>query len=357
MSASLAAIPFVNLLVSPSYLVFFLIVASIYAIVSLGLNLQWGHTGLFNIGVSGFFAMGAYCFAILATPPASSHLGGFGWSFVPALIAAMLATGLAALGIGIPTLRLREDYLAIATIGIAFSIQLVAMNLQAVTGGTQGIYDIPQPLGGLVHGHFAANVLFLGVVLALLALTYLALQALVHSPWGRVLRAIREDELAAVALGKNAFLYRLQSFVIGAALMGLGGALYASFIKYISPADFLPVLTFQIWAMLIVGGSGNDRGAILGAYLVWYLWTYSGTLMQSVLPAAWQIKAGAFQVIFIGVVLTAALIYRPRGILGSRRTIVPAAVDATEDASDPDIPQRRTTIGPTAPLRHAADRR
>lgn len=321
MSSVLAAIPVLNLFVSPSYLVFFLIVATIYAIASLGLNLQWGHTGLFNIGVAGFFAVGAYTFAILATPQASGHLGGFSWPFVPALLAATAATGLAALVVGIPTLRLRADYLAIATIGIAFSLQLVAMNLQALTGGTQGIYDIPQPLGGLFHGNQAYNLFFLAVVLGVLALSYFALRALVRAPWGRVLRAIREDEGAAACLGKDAFRLRLQAFVIGAILMGLAGALYASFIKYISPADFLPVLTFQIWAMLIVGGSGNDVGAILGAYVVWYLWTYSGTLMQTVLPASLQVKSGAFQVIFIGLVLMLTLIFRPRGILGSRRSV------------------------------------
>ncbi len=346
MSSVLAAVPLVNLFVSPSYLVFFLIVATIYAIVSLGLNLQWGHTGLFNIGVAGFFAVGAYTFAILTTPPASGHLGGFSWPFIPALLAAVVATGLTALIVGIPTLRLRADYLAIATIGIAFSLQLVAMNFQAVTGGTQGIYDIPQPLAGVFHGNLAYNLFFLAVVVGVLALSYLALRALVHAPWGRVLRAIREDEGAAACLGKDAFRLRLQAFVIGAILMGVGGALYASFIKYISPADFPPVLTFQIWAMLIVGGSGDDRGAILGAYLVWYLWTYSGTLMQYVLPASLQVKSGAFQVIFIGLVLMLTLIFRPRGILGSRRRT--AGIAQTPSPPSPVASRSRKRVGDAA---------
>ena len=106
-----------------------------------------------------------------------------------------------------------------------------------------------------------------------------------RSPWGRVLRAIREDEIAAASLGKRAFRFRLQAFVIGSMLMGLGGALYAHFVGYIAPEDFLPILTFQMWAMLIVGGSGNNRGAILGAFVVWGLWTLSGRLLREIVPA------------------------------------------------------------------------
>ncbi|AOU99202.1 ABC transporter permease [Acidihalobacter yilgarnensis] len=311
-----------------SYLVFFLILAAIYGVVSLGLNLQWGYTGLFNIGVAGFFAVGAYTYAILASPVTSGHLGGFNVPIPLSMVAAMLVTGVAALVIGFPTLRLRDDYLAIATIGIAFSIQLVAMNTQWLTGGTQGIYNIPQPLANVFKSNFEYNVFFLAMVLLILFVVYIALERMVHSPWGRVLMAIREDETAASSVGKNAFSYRLQSFVIGSMIMGLGGALYACFIKYISPQDFQPVLTFQIWAMLIIGGSGNNRGAVLGALLVWMLWSGSGTLVQAILPASLQVKGGAFQIILIGLVLMLTLIFKPRGILGNRRAIIPRAKQA-----------------------------
>lgn len=306
-----------------SYLIFFLVLASIYGITSMGLNLQWGYTGLFNIGVAGFFAIGAYAYAILASAPSFGHFGGFSIPIVISILLAMLVTGLAALIIGFPTLRLRDDYLAIATIGIAISIKLVAMNMQWLTGGTQGFYDIPQPLADIFKSNVEYNIFFLGVVLVILLLLYIALELMLRSPWGRVLMAIREDEIAAGSLGKAAFSYRLQSFVIGSMIMGLGGALYACFFKYISPQDFQSVLTFQIWAMLIIGGSGNNRGAMLGALLVWMLWSGSGTVVQWILPSSMQAKVGAFQIILIGLVLMMTLIFKPKGILGKRQAIVP----------------------------------
>jgi len=305
-----------------SYLVFFLIIASVFAIVCLGLNLQWGYTGLFNIGVAGFFAVGAYSYAILAGPHHAARLGSFGVPFLPALALSMVAAGLAALLVGFPTLRLRDDYLAIATIGIASSIQLVATNERWLTGGTQGARNIVQPLAGAFSSPLRYNLFFLAMMVAFVAVVYLALERMVNSPWGRVLMAIREDETAASSLGKNAFAYRLQSFVIGSMIIGLGGALYASFITFISPEDFLPVLTFQVWAMLIVGGSGNNRGAIIGAVLIWGLWTGSGSLAQMVLPADLQVKGGAIQIVLIGLVLMVVLIFRPRGLFGSRKALI-----------------------------------
>jgi branched-chain amino acid transport system permease protein len=136
-----------------------------------------------------------------------------------------------------------------------------------------------------------------------------------------VLRAIREDETAAASLGKRGFAFRLQSFVIGCMLMGLAGALYAHFVGYIAPEDFLPILTFQIWTMLILGGSGNNRGAIAGAFLVWAIWSLSGQLLREVLPAAEQARGAALQVVLIGVMLAIVLLLRPRGLFGERATV------------------------------------
>ncbi|MCO5100334.1 MAG: branched-chain amino acid ABC transporter permease [Burkholderiaceae bacterium] len=309
-----------------SYLVFFLAQASIFAIVCLGLNLQWGYTGLFNIGVAGFFLVGAYAFAILCGPEYLTHLGGFALPFPIGLAGALLASGLIAFVVGIPTLRLREDYLAIVTIGIATTLQLVALNAQQLTGGSQGAASIPRPLSGLLDSVFARNALMLAISLGVVVIVYAALEAMVRSPWGRVLKAIREDETAASSLGKNAFGYRLQAFVIGSSIMGLGGALYASFIGFVSPQDFLPVLTFQIWTMLIVGGSGNNKGAVLGALVMWAVWTLSGTAAQLVLPADLQVKGGAAQVILIGLVLMITLVFRPRGLIGEEASVSSGAI-------------------------------
>lgn len=304
-----------------SYLVFFLIQALIFAVVCLGLNLQWGYTGLFNIGVAGFFLVGAYAFAILCGPPYATHLGGFGLPYVVGLIGAMLAAALTAFVVGIPVLRLREDYLAIVTIGIATILQLIALNASPLTGGSQGATSIPRLLPDLFASVIGRNLLMLAVTVVFVVAVYWALEAMVRSPWGRVLKAIREDETAAESLGKNAFVFRLQSFVIGSAIMGLGGALYASFIGFISPQEFLPILTFQVWTMLIVGGSGNNRGAILGALLMWGVWTLSGTAAQALLPAGLQVKGGAAQIILIGLVLMLTLIFRPRGLIGEEAAV------------------------------------
>lgn len=299
-----------------SYGSFFLVFALTYAIIVLGLNLQWGFTGLFNVGVAGFVAVGAYTSAILTTPDAADRIGGFGWPVAAGWLAAMGVSGLAGLVVGVLALRLRHDYLAITTFGIAVTLQLVATNAQALTGGTFGVQFIPKPLQGWLGSGLAWNAAYLALVVVLLATVYVALEALVRSPWGRVLRAIREDEDAAASLGKRAITYRLQSFVIGSMLMGLGGAVYAHFVGYIAPEDFLPILTFQLWAMLIVGGSGNNRGAILGALLVWGFWATAGALLRGFIPQAEQARAAALQVVLIGVLIALMLVLRPRGLMG-----------------------------------------
>ncbi|MGK7869491.1 branched-chain amino acid ABC transporter permease [Falsiroseomonas sp. E2-1-a20] len=293
-----------------AYATFFLAFAGIFAVMALGLNLQWGFTGLFNVGVAGFVAIGAYASALLTTS------GGLpvavGW------LGAMAASGFAAFVVGLAALRLREDYLAITTFGIAVVIQLVALNAQWLTGGPFGIQSIPRPFFAALGSGLAWNLAYLGLVLAVLGLAWWALERLVASPWGRVLRAIREDEVAAASLGKRAMAFRLQSFVLGCMLMGLGGALYAHFVGYIAPEDFLPVLTFQIWAMLIVGGSGRNLGAVTGAVLVWGIWTVSGGLLRDLLPQAEQARGAALQVVLIGVLIAAILVARPRGLFGER---------------------------------------
>ncbi len=304
-----------------SYGTFFLVFASVFAVMVLGLNLQWGTTGLFNVGVAGFVAIGAYTTGLLTTPPVDGRVGGFGLPVIVGCLGAMLTSGLAGLVVGTAALRLRHDYLAITTFGIAVVVQLVALNAQWLTGGPFGVQFIPRPWQSVMGAGVGWNLAYLALVIAIVAALYIGLERLVRSPWGRVLRAIREDEQAAAALGKSAFRFRLQSFVIGSMLMGLGGALYAHFVGYIAPEDFLPILTFQLWAMLIVGGSGNNRGAILGAYLVWGFWAVSGGVLRSVVPQAEQARAAALQVVLIGVLIALMLLWRPRGLLGETTAV------------------------------------
>ncbi|HEX7382549.1 MAG TPA: branched-chain amino acid ABC transporter permease [Nevskiaceae bacterium] len=304
-----------------AYLIFFLSQGLIFAVCCLGLNLQWGNTGLFNVGVSGFYLIGAYTFALLCAPAGSVLLGGFGMPFIVGIIGSMVVTGIAAFIIGVATLRLRADYLAIATIGVAISLRLVALNTTSLTGGAQGFPNVPRPFGGLIQNNFDANLAFFGLMVVIVAVIYFGLEAMVRSPWGRVLRAIREDEPAAASLGKSPFSYRMQSFVIGSALIGLGGAMFASFLGFLSSDNFFSIMTFQVWTMLIIGGSGNNKGAILGAILIWAVWTATGSVAQAVLPTTMQVKGGALQIIFIGLILMLVLLFRPRGILGEEASV------------------------------------
>jgi branched-chain amino acid transport system permease protein len=304
-----------------AYAAFFLVTALTYGIICLGLNVQWGQTGLFNVGVAGFVAIGAYVSALLTTPETAGRFGGFGLPVWFGWIAAMVVSGAAAALIGAITLRLRADYLAITTFGIAIAIQLVALNAETVTGGPFGIGFIPRAFGGLEDRPIVFNLANLALVGAVTALLYYALERLVRSPWGRVLRAIREDEAAALSLGKNANLFRIQAFALGSAIMGLAGAVQAHFIGFIAPENYISTLTFQVWAMLIIGGSGNNRGALLGAVLVWGLWSVTGAMLAAFVPGEYQARAAALQIVLIGVALAALLVFRPRGLLGEEKMI------------------------------------
>lgn len=304
-----------------AYGAFFLTMALTYAIISLGLNVQWGQTGLFNVGIAGFVAIGAYTSALLTTPDDPNRFGGFDLPIAVGWLGGAIAASIASFLIGALTIRLRADYLAIATFGVAVVVQLAALNLELLTGGPFGIGFIPRPFAESAGDPLVFSLLNLAVLLAVVALTYLLLERLARSPWGRVLRAIREDEQAALALGKSATKFRLQAFALGGGIMGLAGAAQAHFIGFIAPENYMPMLTFQVWAMLIVGGSGNNRGAILGAVLVWGIWAASAGAVSAIFPPEQQARAAALQIVMIGVALCAILLLRPRGILGEERVV------------------------------------
>jgi branched-chain amino acid transport system permease protein len=301
------------------YGAFFLSTALIFGLITLGLNLQWGLTGLFNVGIAGFVAIGAYASAILTSPDVPERIGGFGWPIAAGWLAAMVIAGAAAAFTGFATLRLKADYLAITTFGVAVVVHLTALNAEVLTGGPFGVAFIPRPFASVQDQPVLFNFANLGVVVAVTLAAFLALQRLSHSPWGRVLRALREDERAAIALGKSAQAYRIQAFAVGGAIMGLAGAVQAHFIGFIAPDNYLPILTFQVWAMLMVGGSGSNWGALLGAVVVWAIWVASGTLTASLVPGDWQARAASLQIVAIGVMLCLILLWRPQGFFGPRR--------------------------------------
>lgn len=300
-----------------NYLVFFLTIVSVYALLTLGLNVQWGYTGILNIGIAAFFAVGAYTSALL-TAPATAQPPGPGLPVAAGMLAAMPVAGLLALFIGLITLNLRSDYLAIASIGIAEIVRLFLKNEEWLTNGVRGMAGIPRPFAGVaIAGWDAGGVLYLALAAAVVAVVFIALQILYRAPWGRALRAIRDREVAAEAMGKHVLWFRLQSFVLGSAVMGLAGAVYAHFVGFISPEAFAPLFaTFIVWVMLISGG-GNNLGAVAGALAIWAVWSVTELLGQ--LPEEPITGFSALRVFLIGLLLQVILLLRPQGIFPEPR--------------------------------------
>jgi branched-chain amino acid transport system permease protein len=233
------------------YAVSLLMFGAIYALLALGLNLQWGHTGLVNLGFVAFFAIGAYSAALLT-------LGD-----VPLVIAIAIAVaiaGLAAYPLGRIALRLQDDYLAIATFGFAEVVRIVLMN-SPWAGGANGLTGI-DPLFSDVSPDVRRYVQLAAAAVLVVVVLVLA-HRLTESPYGRVLRAVRDSALAVRSLGKSSDRYRLVTLVLGSAVAGLGGAIYAHYIGYISPDQFDPSLTFLIFTGVVIGGSSH-WGATVG---------------------------------------------------------------------------------------------
>ena len=311
-----------DLLGLANYAVFMAILVCIYALLALGLNIHWGFTGLFNAGIAGFFAVGAYTSAILTGLPASARLGGFELPLLAGWAGAMAAAALIAWPIGKICLRFRADYLAIATLGIAEIIRLVIRSEGWLTGGVRGVTGVPRPFGEL--DYMPSQLAYLAIVAGLLLLAYVLVERQLQAPWGRMMRAIRDNELAAAAMGKRVEARRLEAFVFGAALMGLAGALFAHFNRSITPDAIDPMIaTFLIWIMLILGGAGNNRGAILGAAVIWVIWSVS-ELLTDRLPTELAVQAKYTRVFIIGLALQLVLRFRPEGILPERQAGPPS---------------------------------
>jgi branched-chain amino acid transport system permease protein len=319
-----------------SFLAGFATTVAMYGIITLGLNVQWGYTGVFNFGVAAFFMVGAYTAAIFAKPPADSefvrYIGGFGdvlspfgsdqWlPFLVATLAAGLASGLLAFLLSIPTLRLREDYLAIATIGVAELLRRVTIQEDGLVNSNRGLIGIPRPF----YDYFDPvdyKYVYLAIAVLVLLLLYLAVERGIRSPWGRVLRALREDEHVVAASGKNVFAFKLQGFVLGAVIMGIGGAVFAYSRGSVGPDTFDHFFaTFIFWAMLIVGGSGNNRGAIAGVFVVWGIWTIMLQLNGYDLPDVIQSRIFFIRDFLIGALIVIALLLRPQGLFPEERRV------------------------------------
>jgi neutral amino acid transport system permease protein len=365
------------------YLVFLTIYVGLYALFALGLNLQWGYAGLINFGHVAFMTVGAYTTVLLSSQ---------GVPLVLAVIAGIAIAALLGLLIGMSTLRLREDYLAIVTIGVSEMLRLVALNEDWLTKGSFGVRGFPLPLElfdpNLLQKYlliatltvlaiFAAEQLWsglrsqwkegkeiqgssyqptqkfslitwgiigLGIILTIyvngcfalldynykaglmllvlwtVALVYWGLELLAKSPWGRVLKAIREDEEIATALGKNVFWYKLQAFMLGGAIAGVAGAFYAWQLTTIYPSNFETLVTFNVWTMVVLGGAGKNPGALLGAII---FWAYDALTRFYLPKLGWfdSSQEGAFRVMIIGLILMVLMVWRPQGILGKKEEL------------------------------------
>lgn len=353
------------------YFVFLTISAATYALFSLGLNLQWGVAGLINFGHVAFLAIGAYSTVLLS-------LQG-----VPIPIAVLAGGALAALLgllIGISTLRLREDYLGIVTIGVSELVRLVARNEAWLTKGTFGVQGYPIPLdarefnpeypirllliawltvicglalwrlflwmrvkmsrlaGGAIASIFVLTVYVCGALslytydpraglmlltLTVLTIVYIGLEQLTNSPWGRVLKAIREDEEVPKALGKNVFWYKLQAFMLGGAIAGIAGAFYAWQFE-VFPDDFKPLITFDAWIIVMLGGSGNNLGTIIGAVIFWSYYELTRTDAAKAMFRMLHLddtQQLGFRMIIVGLILMMLMVFRPQGILGNKEEL------------------------------------
>jgi branched-chain amino acid transport system permease protein len=287
------------------YLIAIATSAGFYLLLALALNLQWGLTGLVNFGVAGLYALGAYASAL-----ATERLG---LPFLIALPMAALVGALAALLLAALSARLSGDYLAIVTLGFAELVRLVAMNEDWLTRGPRGLAIATRPLpDGLSREGAAIGYLLL--VLAAVVMAFWALERIRRAPMGRVLRAIREDALVPATLGRDVQGFRLRAFAIGGALMGVAGSLYAHWVLSITPDHFQTPVTIITWMAVVIGGAGNNRGLVLGAFLV--VGIVEGTrFLGGVLPGIDAERLSALRIVLIGVLLILAIRFRPQGLI------------------------------------------
>jgi branched-chain amino acid transport system permease protein len=314
----LAAVALAAPLAAPSdYWVGVLARICLYATLALGLNVVVGFAGLLDLGYVAFFGIGSYTYAFLASPHFGIHL-----PFVAALPVATLVTAVFGILIGAPTLRLRGDYLAIVTLGFGEITYLLLINGDRpvnVTNGVNGILNIDPPaLASLVAG---SNAQYYFLFLGFLGLALVGSDRLRRSRVGWAWQAIREDELAARAMGINTTVARLQAFAVGAAFAGIGGSLLASWQRSVFPENFLFTESINILAMVILGGMGNLTGVVVGAILL------------VALPEVFR-EFAQYRMLVFGLALMVVMIFRPQGLLGCGRRwrAAPAAEPAGAEA-------------------------
>jgi len=287
-----------------------------YVLILVGLNLQFGHAGLVNFGPVAFFAVGGYVAAILtATDPYNAVGLGLSWpvGLAGGVLAAVALGGL----IGVSTLRLRDDFLAIVTLAVAEIVHGSIITFRDVTGGSVGLQNVPQPVANMVGGGGGADLFATVLVLGAIALlAYGLVRRLTDSPYGRVLRAIRADEQVTETLGKRVFRYKLAVFIYGAALAGFAGVFFVYYQGAASPLFFTVNVTVLVWVGMLIGGAGSDRGVIAGLALL--LGFRAGTrFLNDQIPFITPDQFASIRLALVGLLLMVIIRYRPEGIWGN----------------------------------------
>jgi branched-chain amino acid transport system permease protein len=290
-----------------SYLLFTLTLGGIYGLLALSLNLIWGGAGMVNLGLAGFFAVGAYASAIVTGAGAPVAVG---------LVAALAAGVIAGLIVTFSTLRLRDDYLAIVTLGFAEVVRLVALNERWLTNGSDGMSGIAAPFKAVL-GPQGFNWFYLGLVSAIVLVVWALLRRLDASPFGRALKAIREDQELAGFAGKRVLRFKLQAFAASAAIAGLAGALYGHYQSYVSPDHFQPLITIYIFLAVSAGGVGRPTGALVGAYAVVFF-LEATRFIAEVVPGLQAVQVAALREMLVGAALILVFYLRPQGVLPER---------------------------------------
>jgi branched-chain amino acid transport system permease protein len=287
------------------FLLYVVTIAAVYSLFSLSLNLQAGVTGLLNFGHVAFFGIGAYSSGIVAL---------HGGSWVLGIVVGIVVSSGLGVAIGRLGRTLAADYWAIVTLAIAECLRLVITNESALTGGPQGISGIPGPLSALTG--LTSAVVWLVLCIALAGVAYLVSEALTRMQFGRVLRLLREEPMLAASLGHNVTAQKMRVLAVAAPIAAVGGSVYTLYISYIGPNQMLPIETFLVFTMLIIGGMGSNRGAVLGALLIQVI--YAGSrFLKDIFPIPDQ-SASSVRLLIVGLVLTAFLMTRPQGLLAEK---------------------------------------
>lgn len=308
------------------FAVYLLTIAGIYGLFSLSLSFQFGQTGLVNFGQVAFFMIGAYVSSIVTAI--------MGWPIGLGFVLAIVSGGVLGALMALPIGDLRQDYWAIATLAAAELLRIFFLNTNLgsdYVGASYGISNIPAPFRDLVSSSQHYGYLYLGLVAVCVVGAYLLISRVDKSPFGRLLKGIRESDEVARSLGKDVRAARVWALVIGGAIAAAGGSLYAHFAGFIDPRFFLPLETFLIWAMVIVGGAGNNLGALTGALLVELI--YNSTRFIHV-PAEFSGTLAALRMVLIGVLIILVILYLPRGLVPERKRVYHRPGGPVEDLSE-----------------------